>query len=75
MPNLPTVTVTDAQATRILAVYGDAATYKAWLIEQIRAHVLTVEMNALESAHAQARLDKQAQVDAELPVPEPPVIP
>lgn len=56
MPTLPTLTVTDAQATRLMAVFGDVPAYKAWLLRQLKAKVMEAEM-------AQARADAQAYVE------------
>lgn len=55
MPDLPTLTVTDAQAVRMLAVFGDVATYKAWLRSRIVAYVLEQEQRrmAVEALEAQ----------------------
>lgn len=50
MPTLPTLTVTQAQADRILAAFGDANAYKAWLKDRIVDFVATKE--------AQTRLDQ-----------------
>lgn len=57
MATLPTLTVTDAQATRLLAVFGDVPTYKAWLIGQLKAKVMEAELS-------KARADAQAYVEA-----------
>lgn len=39
MPDLPTITVTDAQATKLLEFFGDADAYKAWLREAIKREI------------------------------------
>lgn len=57
MPDLPTITVTDAQATRILNAFGDAATYRAWLRQSVRDYVLSKEATAI-------RAEQQAKMDA-----------
>lgn len=69
MPTLPTLTVTDDQATRILAAYKakfgtttDAETvkaYKAWLQDQVVEAVLAFE-------HERAKADAEAQIAADL---------
>lgn len=56
MPTLPTLEVTQPQADRLLAVFGDVATYKAWLIRQLKAKVMEAEMT-------KARADAQAYVE------------
>lgn len=43
MPDLPTLTVTQAQADRCLAAYGTVENYRAWLRAQVRRYVLTSE--------------------------------
>lgn len=43
MPNLPTVSVTQEQADRILAAFGSVASYTDWLKRQVRDAVLTIE--------------------------------
>ncbi len=56
MPDLPTFTVTTAQATRLLAVFGSPAKYKAWLREQIKREVVAHESReAADVAAAAAR--------------------
>jgi len=65
MPDLPTITVTQAQADRILAAIqdqlGGATTaeatsfYKKWLAKQIKSFVLAYERKQIENAaNAQA---------------------
>jgi len=66
MPNLPTVTVTDAQAARITAAYGDATAYKAWLKQAIKDYVFRKEAEAI-TAKAQTDVQtKLAQVESDL---------
>lgn len=65
MPDLPTLTVTQTQADRMIAAWGSAAAYRAWLKEQIIAFVINYETEQTdavynaerESARNQARLD------------------
>ena len=52
MPNLPTLTVTDDQATRILAVFHDAPTYRRWLRDRVVETVLRAERTVLEGEAA-----------------------
>jgi len=47
---LPTFTVTDAQAARLLAVFGTTGAYKAWLRRQI--------VDAVRKAESKSRGDK-----------------
>lgn len=63
MPDLPTLTVTQAQADRMLAAYGSVANYRQWLKEQIIEHVTIIEMANLRAQHQQAERDIAAQVN------------
>lgn len=55
---LPTLTVTDAQAQRLLAVFGTADEYRRWLKKQLVDYVLYVEANQLVEQHiAQGQQD------------------
>lgn len=50
MPDLPTITVTAAQATRIQNTIGDATAYRKWLKEKIIQEVLHAETTASRTA-------------------------
>ena len=51
MPDLPTITVTQAQADRLLAVFpGGAAAYRAWLKATLAAHVIEREREGVTEA-------------------------
>ena len=43
MPDLPTLTLTQAQFDRCLTVFGSAVAYQAWLSNQLRSVVIDVE--------------------------------
>lgn len=68
MPTLPTVTVTQTQADRMLAAYGSVAAYKQWLVKQIKEYVVyqeALKIDQTDLARAQQHeADKQAQLDA-----------
>lgn len=49
MPDLPTLTVTDAQAQRIQNAFGGVAAYREWLRAQIKQHVLLSEQEAMKA--------------------------
>lgn len=57
MPTLPTLTVTDAQATRIQNAFPGATTaekveaYKAWLRQAVRGVVKAQEQDALRTKY------------------------
>lgn len=48
MPDLPTFTVTDAQAQRLMRVFGTPAAYREWLRRQITAAVKEFEAKEQE---------------------------
>ena len=66
MPTLPTITVNDAQMARLLAVFGDGPTYKAWLVGQLKNAVIAHEMNEIDARHRAERDAKRAEVEADL---------
>lgn len=79
MPDLPTVTVTQTQADRILAAFqgvtdetGAAVTpqqaYKRWLSQALREKVLTVERVKIDRELDQTRKDRLKVIEQDLPV-------
>lgn len=79
MPTLPTVTVTQAQADRIVGAFGAdqaeaVANYKVWLTRQVRDYVLDHTRRVLADARAASEAAEFATVLADLP-PEPPLGP
>lgn len=48
MPQLPTLTVTDEQAQRLLAAFGSVENYKAWLKDALVMRVLDHERSVEE---------------------------
>lgn len=79
MPTLPTLTVTDAQATRILdafkARFGTTTTaetvaaYKKWLATQVRGTVLAYEAEKMDKAYNDSKRAQLAAMEAEFPDP------
>lgn len=67
---LPTLTVTDDQAQRILAAFGSEADYLRWLTEQVNGVVLTAEARMLDEASNEAKRVALADLEATLPDPE-----
>lgn len=67
MPDLPTLTVTGPQATRLLQSFGDAAGYKTWLKQALLDEVQRREARALDEAHNEAKRDALAALEAALP--------
>ena len=47
MPTIPTLTVTQQQADRVLAAFGTVPAYKRWLADSIRDYVRVHEREAL----------------------------
>ena len=60
MPNLPTFSVTDAQATRMLSAFGSTDAYIAWLKQSIIDFVIEKEINAWSKAEL-AAFDQRLQ--------------
>lgn len=66
MPDLPTLTVTAAQATRIQNAYGSVEQYRTWLRQAIRNYVKAMERETLQEQYV-ADLDASAAaVDSDL---------
>ncbi len=71
MPDLPTLTVTAPQATRLLAAFGTTAAYRAWLKTALLDEVQRREVRRLdEEANAAKVAALQSLADA-LPAPDP----
>ena len=66
MPQLPTLTVTDAQAQRMLAAYGSVDNYLEWLRSQIIEFVVSQEFIAAQKSFEQTVEQNKAQARNEL---------
>lgn len=77
MPNLPTLSVTDPQATRLLAAFSNQTApdgtpltpqqaCRRWLKTALVNHVKNVEATALDAQHTQAVINLRAEADAAL---------
>lgn len=66
MPDLPTLTVTQEQADRMIAAYGSVANYRAWLKQKIVAFVLDYEMAQQDQQYTAQRESFRAQARQEL---------
>lgn len=84
MPTLPTLTVTQSQADRMLAAYApypgatQAETidaYKEWLRAQIVRYVSDTEVLQVRQTVAALERDKATEVANALPKPPPPPAP
>lgn len=68
MPDLPTLTITDAQADRCLAAWGSVAAYREWLADAVRRYVRTSERAAVLEPLQQQLRDALAALDADDPL-------
>lgn len=71
MPDLPTITVTAGQATKLLNLFGDVPTYQKWLKAAVRQEALrrqTVILNEAANQSVQADL---AAFEAQIPPADP----
>lgn len=71
MPDLPTITVTASQATKLLELFGDVAEYKKWLKEAVRAEAIRRQTVVLAEVANQSVRDGIAAFEAEIPPPDP----
>ncbi len=67
MPNLPTINVTDAQLAKCVAVFTDAAGYRAWLKAAVRDEVLRREARRLDEEANTAKAAALAAYETDLP--------
>ena len=65
MPQLPTFTVSGAQATRLLAPFGDSDGYKAWLRVALKDEVRRREFRTADQAHFQSKRAAEATLETE----------
>jgi hypothetical protein len=66
MPTLPTLTVTQVQADKIMAAFGTPAAYKAWLQEQVVQYVIQNEYRAKQDDLFQQQNDDAIRIRGEL---------
>lgn len=71
MPDLPTITVTAAQATKLLELFGDVPSYKKWLKEAIRQEAIRRHAAVLSNQANQTVRDGIAAFEAEIPPADP----
>jgi hypothetical protein len=81
MTTLPTLTVTQDQADRMLAAFAPhanataaetVAAYKEWLRVQIVNRVIDFEVSQVQASVTEAEVAKKAEVVGALPGPPPP---
>lgn len=73
MPDLPTITVTQVQADRMIAAFADidksktaVENYRAWLKRQIIAFVISQETSQRDKAYNVERESFRTQAESEL---------
>lgn len=66
MPTLPTLTVTQAQADRLLAAFGSVANYKEWLKQNLIQYVIDYESMTDFDSLRQNVANKQTQLQTDL---------
>ena len=77
MPQLPTLTVPQAVADRIIAAFGPnmtqqeaVARYKEWLRRNVNAYVEEAELNELRVKHQREEQQKRQEIAGSMPQPE-----
>jgi len=82
MPNLPTLTVPQAMADRIIAAFGPgmtqaeaAARYKEWLRIEVTRYVQEAEMSVVRRDHQIEQAAKEQEILAAMPQPTDPIAP
>lgn len=78
MPNLPTISVTQNQADRIIAAFGAGGTqaeavarYKEWLRIQVNQYTQETELLQMRRQHQQEEMEKMQEIQGSLPQPDP----
>ena len=71
MPNLPSITVTDAQLAKCIAAFTDAAGYRTWLKAAVRDEVQRRTARTLNEEHNAAKAAAMAALEDELPAADP----
>lgn len=66
MRDLPTLTVTDSQAGRILDAFEDRAAYLAWLRKQLVEYVINVEQSRMQADALEQQRQAVTALRAEL---------
>jgi hypothetical protein len=72
MPDLPTITVTGAQATRILAAFESVPNYKEELRQWVVDRVQQYELRQLDEENNVKKRDRATQIQSALPAAPPP---
>jgi len=82
MPALPTLTVPQAMADRIIAAFGPnmtqqeaVARYKEWLRRNVVAYVEEAELGQLRMGHQIEENQKRMEIAGSMPQPDDPTVP
>jgi len=82
MPALPTLTVPQAMADRIIAAFGPnmtqaeaVARYKEWLRRNVVTYVEEAELNQLRMGHQLEENQKRQEIAGSMPQPDDPTVP
>jgi len=82
MPNLPTLTMSQAQVDRIIAAFGAggtqqeaAARYKEWLRRNVIAYTEEAELMTLRREHQLAEQQKRQEIAGSMPQEPDPTVP
>ena len=73
MPDLPTITGTAPQATKLLELFGSANEYKKWLKGAVRVEAIRRQTVILSEIANQTVRDGVAAFEAEIPPADEPV--
>lgn len=71
MPDLPTITVTAPQATKLLELFGNATEYRKWLKEAVRVEAIRRQTVILAEAANATVQEGIAAFEASIPAPDP----
>lgn len=63
---LPTISIRDEHADRVIAAFGDVTAYKAWLREQVVSYVVGVEQRAMQAEALEQQRAAAAALRTEL---------
>lgn len=72
MPTLPSIDVTDAQAARITAAFGDVPSYRKRLRQWIANEVVSFERQQSEATFRKEQRDRDVAILTDLGVPPDP---
>lgn len=72
MPDLPTITVTAPQATKLLDLFGSAAEYKRWLKEAVRQEAIRRQTVILSEAANNTIRDAIMAFETKIPAADEP---